>query len=386
MQCGLISRVEEPKSRQIILRELILPERSRAENAEKMICCFWSKSSGCVPFVMLEASCHLAASDPQNTTGPDLFGFYTREVTDLLSQDEDILPSSRDTEAANASTRMLNDGKGTASYVNPLFGSSLEAALPDFRRGLLKVLLRQSLSTLVQEVDEMLNPVIRIRQMLSILRYTKQNSRLEAIPGPGGEGSYRRLKISTSSSAASMPVQESLVYYGSGKEESGTEDMHSRSFSTGILDKGTTGMTKCAHCGTSETPQWRWGADRRKICNACGLRLAKGKNPSPVEGRKRKMPLHFSKADVEEAGEVNEDFRFLLETGNSLQLEETMKKHSDELSQKVNKTFPLLGTACFRTVCTGSHIFLTNPAKLNFFTICCDTCSYVTWNSSLKNL
>ncbi|KAL9274004.1 Transcription factor GTE6-like protein [Drosera capensis] len=95
--------------------------------------------------------------------------------------------------------------------------------------------------------------------------------------------------------------------------------MHPRSLSIRNSDKATSDMTKFAHCATTETSQWRRGTDRRKIGNACVLTLGKAKDLSS-----------------EGAGDVDDDFKFLLETENSIQLEETVKKHSDEVSQTLS--------------------------------------------------
>ncbi|GAB4847910.1 hypothetical protein Ancab_026970 [Ancistrocladus abbreviatus] len=94
---------------------------------------------------MAEPSHGLGESDQQNRIGPDLFGFYAREVADLLSQNEEFLPfSSKATEAENGLMRVLENGKRThnSSHVNPLFSNSMEGVVPDIKRELLKALLR----------------------------------------------------------------------------------------------------------------------------------------------------------------------------------------------------------------------------------------------------
>eukprot|EP00742_Colponemidia_sp_Colp-10_P010717 GILJ01011796.1.p1 GENE.GILJ01011796.1~~GILJ01011796.1.p1 ORF type:complete len:234 (-),score=20.56 GILJ01011796.1:168-869(-) len=35
--------------------------------------------------------------------------------------------------------------------------------------------------------------------------------------------------------------------------------------------------TSCSVCGTVETPRWRYGFDRSRVCNACGLQIQKRK-------------------------------------------------------------------------------------------------------------
>ncbi|CAN6325940.1 unnamed protein product [Urochloa humidicola] len=46
--------------------------------------------------------------------------------------------------------------------------------------------------------------------------------------------------------------------------------------------KNKAAARQCVHCGSSETPQWRWSArkgpeDRRILCNACGVRNRQGR-------------------------------------------------------------------------------------------------------------
>ncbi|GAB4847909.1 hypothetical protein Ancab_026969 [Ancistrocladus abbreviatus] len=149
--------------------------------------------------------------------------------------------------------------------------------------------------------------------------------------------------MSASSSSVSMPVHASPVYLRSGGLESGSENMNSRSLNAAILEKRAPAITKkCAHCGTTDTPQCRTVMDGSKVCSSCGLRFLKGKDASPDRNSKGKLLLDMSKEAEKGAGEAKEDFQFLLEMENNEQLEELIKKHSDELSQTVSTTAPFI--------------------------------------------
>ncbi|GMH06805.1 hypothetical protein Nepgr_008645 [Nepenthes gracilis] len=296
----------------------------------------FSVEKGFFPFVMSEPSRGFVASDEPDRISPDLFSFYTQEVVVLLSQDEDFLPfSSKDTEAGNAFTRLLGNDNGTdSSCVNPLFCNSMDSALPDIKRELLKALLRQSVCALGHEVDEMQDPVIRVRQILSRLTCKKQNCSVENVSSREATGPCKMLK--TPSSSVSMHVHANPHNSVSTREELGSGHGNSRLLKEAVLEKRTTRVTrKCALCGATETPQWR-NLDGRKICSTCGHGLTKGKNLSREKISKIKLLLDPNKEAEKSAGEVNDDFQFLLEMGNSLQLKEMVQRQSDELSRTLH--------------------------------------------------
>ncbi|KAL6551448.1 hypothetical protein OROGR_007602 [Orobanche gracilis] len=101
-----------------------------------------------------------------NKIGPDFFGFYTSQVAELLSKDEDLLPFSpsishsvenvRDEVGKDKGLTKNNitiENKGTNGY-GPLFSNGIGALLSEFKSERLKYLLRQSVFTLTKEVDE----------------------------------------------------------------------------------------------------------------------------------------------------------------------------------------------------------------------------------------
>lgn len=110
---------------------------------------------------MSEASKSLLASTDHGQLGPigpDYFGFYTCEIMELLSQDEDPLPStSRTSEltrkkccGVRGKDTIDTSGRGTVSS----FSNSIGAGFTDFKKERLRSLLRQGVFDLAPEVDE----------------------------------------------------------------------------------------------------------------------------------------------------------------------------------------------------------------------------------------
>ena len=108
--------------------------------------------------VMSEASRNTVTRSELTRIGPDYFGYYTREVVELLSQDDDILPSASQTSSLSGRKCGEVVGNNTIEYRNKFSGSlltnSIGAGLSDFKKEGLKALLRQGISILSPEVDE----------------------------------------------------------------------------------------------------------------------------------------------------------------------------------------------------------------------------------------
>ncbi|XP_049385101.1 uncharacterized protein LOC125849124 isoform X2 [Solanum stenotomum] len=106
------------------------------------------------------------ASTECNRQGPDYFGLFASEVAELISQDEDFLPISdqifEKTGKVNGAVEEKNSSMnsyiakefrytgGSASLFSDCFGSHVS----NFGMERLKLLLRQSIVALSQEVDE----------------------------------------------------------------------------------------------------------------------------------------------------------------------------------------------------------------------------------------
>lgn len=163
---------------------------------------------------MLEDSADLEVQGQQSRTRPDLVSFYKCQIVDLLTQDENFPRLSSSTkEAVKASADISNNGKGKNNFSSntSLFSNSIGNVMPDFKRELLKTSLRQSVKALTQEVDEVFDPVIRIRQVMSCVKSKrKENSSGKApILGNSPTMHSKKLKTSCSNAREGLLVDES---------------------------------------------------------------------------------------------------------------------------------------------------------------------------------
>lgn len=130
--------------------------------------------------------------------GPDLFGFYKCELVNLLSQDhnENVPP------AVNVPP---------FSGVSSLFSDSIENVVPDFKRELFKSSLRQGVRALTREVDEVFDPVIRIRHVISCLNSRRrENFGGEAlVVGDSTTKNCKKLKTSSTNAKGEQLVDQS---------------------------------------------------------------------------------------------------------------------------------------------------------------------------------
>lgn len=111
------------------------------------------------PFsAMSNASKSFVASDKYERVGPDYFGYYSSEVVNLLSQDEDVFPVSTQTpelpESKYEEGRKKNLVNQSDNCSGPLYSNAVGACLSDFKKDRLKSLLRQSVIALSSEVDQ----------------------------------------------------------------------------------------------------------------------------------------------------------------------------------------------------------------------------------------
>jgi hypothetical protein len=123
-----------------------------------VITCFASK------FAMSNAPKSLVASDKCERVGPDFFGYYSSEVVNLLSRDEDDLPVT--TQLSKLPQNKCGVGGNNCS--GPLFSNGVGAGLSDFEKDRLKSLLRQSAVTLSSEVDEVCHASLSVRLLLNV--------------------------------------------------------------------------------------------------------------------------------------------------------------------------------------------------------------------------
>lgn len=159
---------------------------------------------------MTEASGDKDLSTQQDKTGPDYFGYYTREVAYLLSQAEGYFPCVAETFdladkncgifSETASSKHIYTGKeGSSSGISALFCNALGASISDFKKERLNALLRQSVPLLTQEVKEIEDPVIALHR---IQRYKEKVSTSPVANGEdNGENPRKKLKLCSSSSS-----------------------------------------------------------------------------------------------------------------------------------------------------------------------------------------
>ncbi|EOY02589.1 Uncharacterized protein TCM_017018 isoform 4, partial [Theobroma cacao] len=154
---------------------------------------------------MSEAYRDSFGSVKQFKAGPDFFGFYAREIADLLSQNESTLSTSNASELSQGKYGMVNGKEAmdcSHQDASSLFENSIGAGFSDFKKGKLKALLRQSVNDLSMEVDEMLDPVVAMSQ----LRYKlKSNNSLVAASNDNvAKIASKKPKMSSSCSSASI--------------------------------------------------------------------------------------------------------------------------------------------------------------------------------------
>ncbi|XP_015063877.1 uncharacterized protein LOC107009116 isoform X1 [Solanum pennellii] len=150
------------------------------------------------------------ASTECNRQGPDYFGLFASEVAELISQDEDFLPISDQIFEKSGKVNGVVEEKNSSmnSYIAKefrytggsasLFSDCFGAHVSNFGKERLKLLLRQSVVALSQEVDEILDPVFSICQLRSCLRYKES---LLAVPGPvsnSDQGNHPQKKLKAS--------------------------------------------------------------------------------------------------------------------------------------------------------------------------------------------
>ncbi|KAF2296430.1 hypothetical protein GH714_037949 [Hevea brasiliensis] len=207
-----------------------------------------------------------------NKLGPDYFTFYTCEVKELLSQNEDFLPFAAEI-AGNRCEEVRGNNVEPSS--GSLFDKCIGAGLSDCKKERLNALLRQTLATLVPEVDEMLDPVVAMRRLQSKVRNRKLISGLKDV------------------------MSEDVALPGKGMS--------------------TVVQKHCACCSTNN-PNGTADQEGKFQCNACGTTST---NESEFH-----LASNTSADKVDEEGDG--DLQFLLENDSSL-VEASIKKYSDQL-------------------------------------------------------
>ncbi|WJX75786.1 hypothetical protein P8452_59282 [Trifolium repens] len=148
---------------------------------------------------MSNAPKSLVASDKCERVGPDFFGYYSSEVVNLLSRDEDDLPVT--TQLSKLPQNKCGVGGNNCS--GPLFSNGVGAGLSDFEKDRLKSLLRQSAVTLSSEVDEVVDPVFTMYHLKSGLRSKTHSLNLANTESDDvRQVPYKKQKVSSPSHSA----------------------------------------------------------------------------------------------------------------------------------------------------------------------------------------
>ncbi|KAI3503505.1 hypothetical protein L1887_31948 [Cichorium endivia] len=229
--------------------------------------------------VMSEISRDMNTAD--SCIGPDLFQFYIRGLSDILSGD-DLSPSSSRGASANTPA-------GSVS----LFSNAVGDGLSDVQKARLKTMLRQSVIALTQEVDEMLGPVFSMHRLRALMAPTKNCARFQDANSDvePDNRAHKRLKVMSDKSSTRCQNKGCVKFSG----------MHK--------------YTQKSNPDESKT-----------LCGDC----LKQANES------RESFLGSSSRDDKENGEVNDDLQVLL-VNRGPKVEEKMEKHAAELSATLGR-------------------------------------------------
>ncbi|XP_058736711.1 uncharacterized protein LOC131609086 isoform X1 [Vicia villosa] len=147
-------------------------------------------------------------SNAPRRVGPDFFGYYSSEVVNLLSRDENVLPVT--TQLSELPQNKC--GGGGKNLVNrsytlsgPLYNNGVGDGLSDFEKDRLKSLLRQSAFTLSSEVDEVVDPVFTMYHLQSGLRSKTHSLNLATIRSDDAPQIPSKKQKVTSPSSSARP-------------------------------------------------------------------------------------------------------------------------------------------------------------------------------------
>ncbi|VVA17505.1 PREDICTED: bromodomain testis-specific [Prunus dulcis] len=282
--------------------------------------------------LLAEISCSVATKDlvgssEHDKVGPDFFGYYTRLITELLSQEEDFAPFA--SQSSDLSQRRSGDVSGK-DVIEPsygtsgsLFGNSIGTGLSDFKKERLKSLLRQGVNFLLSEVDEMLEPVVAISQLKSQLKRRKclSSSKGTLSDIDARNAHAKRPKRSSSFSSTSLPALSIPTNLESSKEN-------------------------CAHVLTTETARLIAVPEEPKVANILLTAL-----------------LFVGLCHIQK---VDDHLQFLIEK-DSLHVEKTL----GHMEQQLEKLLDTVMASCRNAACTNSsdeiHVGLEKESNVTLW-------------------
>ncbi|XP_026394319.1 GATA zinc finger domain-containing protein 11-like [Papaver somniferum] len=191
------------------------------------------------------------------------------------------------------------------------FSDSFRPGLSHISLKNLKTCLKQGVTDLSKEVDQMVEPVLGMHKITSSLK-DKERGVVSSLPS-------KKQKSSSSSTPISTPTcSDSSIGPQSSTQGSGSDTVVSDESGR----KGGKGK-RCSNCSSPTTPQWRVGPSGAKtLCNACGIRYKKQKAASDAKGAE------------EDTESVNDYLLTLLEDGG-MQAKAALYKHNDELAKQL---------------------------------------------------
>ncbi|KAF8028949.1 hypothetical protein BT93_E1580 [Corymbia citriodora subsp. variegata] len=263
----------------------------------------------------------MAAIDPEerNEEGPDIFGFYSRGVAELLGEEDDFLPFSEDTSPrepvgaadkdADASgwDRKKGDGCSTSGA---LFDDGIAPGFSDTRRERLKSFLRRAAFDLSREVDKMHEPVLKLHQLQTHFRSSREQLSCSAASSDGDVVERPHKKINKFSSSSSGFAGKNTQSKFSQKDLVANEKVRAIE-------------TRSAPCQSPQMSKSLHNNSRSKSEGAA----------APLLGSKE--------AANRDDRDVNDDLQFLMGSDRS-RVDQLLKKYSDEHSSKLDHMGKLL--------------------------------------------
>ncbi|KAF8028947.1 hypothetical protein BT93_E1580 [Corymbia citriodora subsp. variegata] len=257
----------------------------------------------------------MAAIDPEerNEEGPDIFGFYSRGVAELLGEEDDFLPFSEDTSPrepvgaadkdADASgwDRKKGDGCSTSGA---LFDDGIAPGFSDTRRERLKSFLRRAAFDLSREVDKMHEPVLKLHQLQTHFRSSREQLSCSAASSDGDVVERPHKKINKFSSSSSGFAGKNTQSKFSQKDLVANEKVRAIE-------------TRSAPCQSPQMSKSLHNNSRSKSEGAA----------APLLGSKE--------AANRDDRDVNDDLQFLMGSDRS-RVDQLLKKYSDEHSSKLD--------------------------------------------------
>ncbi|XP_030447269.2 transcription factor GTE6 isoform X2 [Syzygium oleosum] len=267
----------------------------------------------------------MASIDPKegNKEGPDVFGFYSRGVAEWLCGEDDFLPFAEPGEVADkdAGTSGCDGIKGDGfSTSSALFDDGLAPGFSDTRRERLKSFLRRAAFELSLEVDKMHEPVLKLHQLQTRLRSSRQQPTCSAASSDGDVGEHppKKIKISSSSSSASISGHENPVRLQPSDDGSAGKNTRLKFSQMDLVEKPKDSAveTRSAPCQSPQMSKSLYNNYRSKSEGAT----------APLLGS--------NEAANNDDRDVNADLQFLLRSDHS-RLDQMLKKYTDEHSSKL---------------------------------------------------